>query len=421
MINYKNLSNTEKLSFLKRNYFFNYIYFYELDFKIRYLKKNIYRMNRLYNIISTLIKNCKFLKLNCDFLIFEISVVKSFSFVNKHKLSYLEIKFNSLLCDIPNFLHKSVNFGLSFNDNLEIKFFKSINRNDYKLDVSNDIELNKNYIDFELASQISSSGFVVIKDNLATLHRALFNYMVDVNVHKHNYKEILSPLCVNEKSMYNTGHFPKFYNDQFALLDTDLWLIPTAEVVLSNVFCNSTIAVDKLPIRLVSRTECFRKERGNYGSSVRGLIRQHQFDKVELVNLVNPKESYKFLDELVSHVEYILQKLDLSYRIISLCSYDTGFSSAKTYDLEVWLPKRKIYLEVSSCSNTESFQARKMNSKIKFKSGNNIYSHILNGSGLAVGRMLLAIMENYSDINGNVLIPEVLVGYMNGLRIINYS
>ncbi|MCB1712007.1 MAG: serine--tRNA ligase [Candidatus Riesia sp.] len=427
MINIEILRENKRktdLNFIKRGCFFNHLFFYEFDSKIKYLKKKLYNLNRLSNIIATLIKVYRQFNLNYSFLLHEIAVIKVSSVNIKKKLYYLEVKFNNFLLTLPNFLHNSVNYGLSVDDNLEIRSFRASKFASAKIIYDrylNDPEFNKNYIDFELSSNISGSGFVILKNEIASLHRAVCNYMIDLHVHKHGYKEVISPLCVNEKSMYNTGHFPKFYNDQFGLSDTNLWLIPTAEVVLANIFSNSIIIEDELPIKLVSKTECFRKEKGSYGSKVKGLIRQHQFDKVELVSIVKPCESYTLLEELLSHAELVLQNLDLSYRVLSLCSFDTGFTSSKTYDLEVWFPKRKLYVEVASCSNTETFQAYRMGAKYRKLCSSLDYTHILNGSGLAVGRVLLAIIENNVDNDGNILIPDVLVKYMNGCRVIKYK
>ncbi len=256
-----------------------------------------------------------------------------------------------------------------------------------------------------------------MKNEIALLHRAIGNYMLDLHVFKHKYTEIYSPLIVNENSMINTGHFPKFYNDQFNINNTNLWLIPTAEVTLSNIIINKKIKKSELPLKFVSKTSCFRKEKGNYGYKIKGLIRQHQFDKVELVQIAAPDKSFLSLEEITFHAETILKNLNLPYRILSLCSGDIGFSSSKTYDIEVWLPKRKMYMEISSCSNTKSFQSKRMNARIIYNNKYE-YPHILNGSGLAIGRTLLAIIENYSIENGDILIPNVLSKYMNGKKII---
>ncbi|HIH2763576.1 MAG TPA: aminoacyl--tRNA ligase-related protein [Candidatus Azoamicus sp.] len=216
--------------------------------------------------------------------------------------------------------------------------------------------------------------------------------------------------------MFNSGHFPKFLKDQFSISDSDMWLIPTAEVILTNIVSNSNLDFNDLPLKFVSKTSCFRKERGSYGSKVRGLIRQHQFDKVELVNVVLPSLSYFYLEELVYHAEKVLQNLFLPYRVISLCSSDVGFTSSKTYDIEAWFPKRKMYVEVSSCSNTEVFQSIRMKTKVFDKTKFFCYPHMLNGSGLAIGRVLLCLIENYSESNGDLLVPDVLVKYMNGIK-----
>jgi len=224
---------------------------------------------------------------------------------------------------------------------------------------------------------------------------------------------------VNERTMFSTGHFPKFKCDQFKIENLDLWLIPTAEVVLSNIVANKVLDLYNLPLKYVSKTSCFRKEKGSYGKLVRGMIRQHQFDKVELVHVVEPSVSYESLDELVIQAEKVLKLLGLSYRVMCLCSKEIGFSSAKTYDLEVWYPYSNRYIEVSSCSNTESFQAIRMNAKYKAMNNKKSYVHILNGSGVAIGRILIAIIENYLDFNNKLVIPEVLVKYMNGVKYIS--
>jgi len=409
-------------NFEKRGFDYNKSYFNELDFEIRKLKANIYKFKYKHKLMSSLVKDLKQKNLIFEFLFDDIFYLKNFICDKEAQLNCLENKLKLFLLNIPNLLHKTVHYGESALDNREIRFFsnKSLVL-DFNDKLINDFECNKDYIDFDLSAKISGSGFVVLKNSIAQLHRALGNYMVDLHIFEHNYKEIYSPLIVNETSMFASGHFPKFLDDQFNLSGTNLWLIPTSEVVLSNLIVDTKINILDLPFKFVSKTECFRKEKGAYGYKVKGLIRQHQFDKVELVHVVRPEKSYDALDELVFHAETILQNLNLSYRIVSLCSKDTGFTASKTYDLEVWFPKRKIYIEVSSCSNTETFQARRINAKFKEADSNTWkFPHILNGSGLAIGRILLAVIENYSDKNGNLFIPDVLVRYMNGKNLIEF-
>lgn len=407
----KNLKN--------RGFNFDYDKFCDLDNNIKLLKTDIYLAQREHKLMSFFLIESKNNALFLKFLFFKIDMLKKKIANNKVILDSFCINFDEFVRNIPNLLCKSVPIGRSAYDNIEVRVFSNSKNNIRVFNnvLFKDFETNKNYLDFDLSSKISGAGFVILRKALAELHRALGNYMLDKHIFC-GYEEIYSPLLVNSNAMYYSGHFPKFKDDQFNITDSNLWLIPTGEVVLVNLFSNMCIK-STLPIKLVSKTSCFRKEKGNYGYSVKGMIRQHQFDKVELVHIVDPSMSYESLNELVFNAESILQELDLSYRVLSLCSADTGFSSSKTYDLEVWMPKRKIYLEVSSCSNTESFQARRMNTKVQL---NNIidFPHILNGSGLALGRIILAIIENYSDSFGNIIIPDVLIKYMNGKKCINF-
>jgi seryl-tRNA synthetase len=405
-------------NFAKRGFDFDYNLFLNYYHKIRVLRTEIYLLQREHNFMSYLVSNFKDYFLFFSFLIIKIKKLKNIIFDKSTKLKVLDDDFKLFLSNIPNLLHNSVPIGKSALDNLEVRTFLNDNSL-FNKDLFKDFESNKSFLDFDLASNISGSGFVILKNDLAELHRAIGNYMLDKHIFVHGYKEIYSPVIVNGKSMYCSGHFPKFQDDQFNISDSDLWLIPTGEVVLTNLVCNSYVNYYDLPLKFVSKTLCFRKEKGNYGYLVKGIIRQHQFDKVELVQVVAANKSYDSLDELVFHAESILQDLNLSYRVLSLCSSDLGFTSSKTYDLEVWMPKRKIYLEVSSCSNTETFQSRRLNVKFMFKN-KNFLPHVLNGSGLAIGRILLAIIENHADSFGNIIIPPVLIKYMNGKKKISY-
>lgn len=402
----------------KRNFYLDYSKFCFFDDNIKNLKKNLYNIQYKKNIFTILIKNFKFNFIKFNYLIDEILLLKRLIIEIEFELKNIENDLIQYMLLIPNIIHKSVPFGLNSNDNLELRTFINLNQRNFSF--LNDLESNKNYIDFDLSSNLSGSGFVILKDELAELYRALGNYMIDLHVINHGYKEIFSPLLVNENTLRSTGHIPKFSNDLFKILDFDLWLIPTSEVILANLINKKNLLLSEIPLNFVSKTSCFRKEIGNYGYKVKGLIRQHQFDKVELVKIVHPKNSYSSLEELVYHAEKVLQNLSISYRVMSLCSYDIGFASSKTYDLEVWFPKRKMYIEVSSCSNTESFQSFRMKSRIKNISSNNLYPHVLNGSGLAIGRVFLALIENYSDNYGNLIIPDVLVRYMNGKNLIKF-
>jgi seryl-tRNA synthetase len=273
-------------------------------------------------------------------------------------------------------------------------------------------------LDFESAAKLSGSRFAVLRGGIARLHRALAQFMLDVHTREHGYTEVYVPYMVNADSMRGTGQLPKFEEDLFATFknaDEKLYLIPTAEVPVTNLVRDEIVAGESLPLKFVAHTPCFRSEAGSYGRDTRGMIRQHQFDKVEVVQMVKPEDSYRVLEELTGHAEAILQKLGLPYRKMLLCTGDMGFSSAKTYDLEVWLPAQNTYREISSCSNFEAFQARRMQARFRNEKNKPELLHTLNGSGLAVGRTLVAILENYQNADGSVSIPEVLRPWMGGL------
>ncbi len=288
------------------------------------------------------------------------------------------------------------------------------------LELPNELGELKGLIDFESASKISGSRFAVMSDDYALLHRALIHFMLDVQTNENGYIEHYVPSIVKSESLVGTGQLPKFADDQYKIEnEQDLYLIPTAEVPLTNLVRESIIDPSLLPMKMAAHTPCYRQEAGSYGQDTRGMIRQHQFEKVELVHIVKPDESYDALEELTSNAESILLKLNLPYRVMVLCSSDTGFSAAKTYDIEVWIPSQKKYREISSCSNCESFQARRMKARYKNEdSGQNDYVHTLNGSGLAVGRTFIAILENYQNEDGSVTVPEVLRKYMNNKELI---
>lgn len=411
----------ENYEFIKKNLknrdiYLNIKILTNFDEKIKKKKHLINKYQKKNNIISNLIKILIKKSYSIKYFTNEVILTKKEIIIKKNKLNYLEKKLKLFILSIPNILNKTVPQGKNETENQNIRFY-TINNFKKLKKIKNDLEINQKYIDFNTSSQMSGTGFVILKDKIASLHRAIGNYMIDYHVKKHGYIEIYSPLMVNEKSMFNSGHFPKFINEQFNLNNTNLWLIPTSEVILTNIINNKIINQSEIPLKFVSKSSCFRKEKGNYGKKVKGLIRQHQFEKVELVQITDPKKSYEALEEITYHAEKILQNLKLPYRTILLCSNDTGFTSSKTYDIEVWFPKRKRYIEVSSCSNTETFQSYRMNTKIKQKN-KLIYPHILNGSGLAIGRILLAIIENYTNEEGNIIVPKVLNKYMPKTKII---
>src|SRR3954464_12958949 len=325
-----------------------------------------------------------------------------------------------LLAGIPNVPHASVPVGKSAEDNVEVRKWGSLPKFDFTPKPHWELGEQLGILDLERAAKVTGARFAVYWDAGARLERALANFMLDVHTREHGYTEVLPPYMVNSDSMYGTGQLPKFAADLFRVPhgETDLWLVPTAEVPVTNFYRDETLDGAKLPISLTAYTPCFRSEAGSYGKDVRGLVRQHQFQKVELVKFTTPEESYAEHEKLTAHAESILQKLGLHYRTMLLCTADMGASSAKTYDIEVWLPGQKLYREISSCSNFEAYQARRANIRFRREGAKKTeLVHTLNGSALAVGRTWLAIMENYQQADGSVMVPEALRPYMGTDRI----
>ncbi len=335
-------------------------------------------------------------------------------------LEALQEQLRNIYYVIPNIPHSSVPAGTSEADNVEIKKWGAPKNFAFTPKDHTELGDNLGMLDFDLAAKLTGARFVVMRKDLVKLHRALIRFMIDVHTQQHGYEEIYVPYIVNSDSLYGTGQLPKFADDQFKLVgEQNYFLIPTAEVPVTNTVRDVILEENKLPLKYVCHTPCFRSEAGSYGKDTKGMIRQHQFEKVELVWITHPDQSYKAHEELTAHAEKILQLLNLPYRVMVLCGADLGFGAAKTYDLEVWLPSQQTYREISSCSNTESFQARRMQARFRNSQTNKPeLVHTLNGSGLAVGRTLIAIMENYQDQQGNIHIPEVLIPYMNGTTII---
>ena len=335
------------------------------------------------------------------------------------ELDGLMQEFDSFQKSLPNIPHESVPAGASDEDNIEVRQWGEPTVFDFEPLDHVDLGAKSNGMDFETASKITGSRFVVMRDRIARLHRALIQFMLDTHTAEHGYTEVYVPYLVNSDSLYGTGQLPKFLDDQFRTQsEDDYFLIPTAEVPVTNIVRNEIVNAEELPIKMVAHTPCFRREAGSYGRDTRGLIRQHQFEKVELVQLVDPEKSYDVLEELTGHAETILQKLGLPYRLVTLCGGDLGFSAAKTYDLEVWLPAQNTYREISSCSNCEDFQARRMLARSRSGNDKPKLLHTLNGSGLAVGRTLVAVMENYQNADGTISVPDVLQSYMGGIQTI---
>jgi len=327
-----------------------------------------------------------------------------------------DTRFREMLAGIPNVPHESVPVGKSAEDNVEIRRVGEPTKMDFSPKAHWDLGPELGILDFDRAAKITGARFAVYMGLGAKLERALINFMLDVHTQHHGYTEVLPPFIVNSASLYGTGNLPKFGADLFKLENSDYWLIPTAEVPVTNLYRDEVLTGDKLPISLCSYTACFRSEAGSYGRDVRGIIRQHQFQKVELVKFTRPEQSYEEHKKLTADAEDILRRLGLPFRTVVLCTGDMGFSSAKTFDIEVWLPGQNDYKEISSCSNFEAFQARRAN--IRFKGAKKAeLANTINGSGLAVGRTWVAIVENYQQADGSVIVPEALRPYLNAERI----
>ena len=337
--------------------------------------------------------------------------------VLEEQVKAVDENFRDLLTGIPNLPHASVPVGKSSDDNVEIHRWGQPRSFDFEPQAHWDLGPELGILDMERATKITGARFAVYWGLGARLERALINFMLDVHTRQHGYTEVLPPFLVNSASLFGTGQLPKFKEDLFKCENFDFWLAPTAEVPVTNLFRDETIEGERLPVKLCAYTPCFRSEAGSYGRDVRGIIRQHQFQKVELVKFVRPEHSYDELETLTADAEHILQLLGLPYRRVVLSTGDMGFSSAKTYDIEVWLPGQNGYKEISSCSNFESFQARRANIRTKSGKTKAEFVHTLNGSGLAVGRTWVALVENYQQADGSVLVPEVLQPYLGADRI----
>ena len=352
----------------------------------------------------------------------EVAAMKSELEANEARLGELLKELEDFVATIPNLPQESVPVGKSEVDNVEVHRWGTPRQFDFEVKDHVDVGETLGLIDFGAAAKISGARFSLLKGGIARLHRALSQFMLDVHTSEHGYMEVYTPYLVNAASMFGTGQLPKFEADLFKILRPEaepLYLIPTAEVPVTNIVRDEILAQDALPLKLVCHTPCFRSEAGSYGKDTRGMIRQHQFDKVELVQVVAAEKSNEAHEELTRHAEIILEKLGLPYRRVALCTGDMGFSSAKTYDLEVWLPAQNTYREISSCSNFEAFQARRMQARCRNDKNKTELVHTLNGSGLAVGRTLVAILENYQNADGSVTVPPALRPYLGGLETIS--
>ena len=411
--------NTEEIrkSLKARNSDFDLDGLLNYDKKRREILVEVEALKKEKNDASALIGKYKREGKNADEILSNMQIVGEKIKKYDEELIEIENKLNELLYTIPNKLHSSTPYGKDEDDNVEVRKWGEPRKFDFEIKSHDELGVELDVLDFERGAKLGGSRFTVYKKAAAKLERALINFMLDTHTEEHGFTEILTPQLAKREIMIGTGQLPKFENDMYKISDEELFLIPTAEVTLTNLFNQEILEEKELPKYLCGFTACFRKEAGSGGKDLKGLIRQHQFNKVEMVKIAHPDNSYEELEHMVNCAENILKKLGLPYRVITLCSGDIGFSAAKTYDIEVWVPSQNKYREISSCSNTEDFQARRAMIKYRAeKDKKSYFVHTLNGSGLAVGRTLLAIMENYQQADGSIEIPEVLVPYMGGLR-----
>ena len=415
----QDIDNTAK-NLLKRNFELAVSSINAAEAQRKQLQTQTQKLQNLRNIRSKAIGQAKQRGEDVQALLDEVGQIGEQLAEVEQQLQAVQQQLQTIYAEVPNLLHESVPIGKDEQDNREERCWGELRTFDFTPRDHADLGTRDDLMDFSTAAKLSGARFVVLRQGLARLHRALAQFMLDVHTQEHGYQEVYVPYLVRPDCLYGTGQLPKFVDDQYFTRDgADYALLPTAEVALTNLVREQILTVDQLPLKFVAQTPCFRKEAGSYGKDIRGMIRQHQFEKVELVHIVPPEQSYDVLEQLVSHAEAILQKLVLPYRVLTLCSGDTGFSAAKTYDLEVWLPGQQCYREISSCSNCESFQARRMKARWRNPvTQKTEYVHTLNGSGLAVGRTLLAVMENYQDEQGRIVAPDVLKSYMNGVTLI---
>lgn len=391
--------------------------FGELDKRRRTLIVETEALKSQRNEVSQEIAKLKREKQDADAKIEEMRVVGDRIKTLDIELREIDEKLDMILMSIPNIPHESTPVGESEDDNVEIRKWGEVRTFDFEPKAHWDLGTDLDILDFENAAKVTGSRFVFYKKLGARLERALINFMMDLHSNEHGYEEMLPPYMVNRASMTGTGQLPKFEEDAFLIEAEDYFLIPTAEVPVTNYHREDILKAEDLPRKYTAFSACFRSEAGSAGRDTRGLIRQHQFNKVELVQFVKPEDSYEALEKLTSNAEEVLRRLELPYRVLSMCTADLGFTAAKKYDLEVWIPSYDSYREISSCSNFESFQARRANIRFRREPGSKPeYVHTLNGSGLALGRTVAAILENYQNADGSVRIPKVLQGYMGGIE-----
>jgi len=404
----------------KKNFILDVELVNALDVKRRDLQKETEKLQNERNVRSKMIGKAKAAGEDVTPLLADVANLGSSLDENKNALAAVQEEFNDILMRIPNLPQAIVPEGKDESGNVEMHRWGTPRTFDFEIQDHVAVGEKLESMDFATASKLTGSRFVVMQGGIARMHRALIQFMLDTHGNKHGYNEVYVPYIVNRDSLLGTGQLPKFAEDLFRLEgENEYYLIPTAEVPVTNIVRDTIVAAEKMPLKFVCHTPCFRSEAGSYGRDTRGMIRQHQFEKVELVQMVKPEDSDAALDELTSHAEHILQALELPYRAMLLCGGDMGFGAARTIDLEVWLPSQDCYREISSCSTFGDYQARRMQARWRNpETGKPELLHTLNGSGLAIGRTLVAILENYQNADGSVTVPEVLRPYMGGLEVL---
>ena len=404
-----------------RGYAFPVAEFEKLEAARKMVQTETQELQARRNQLSKQVGQMKARKVDASNLMAEVNAQAERLQALERELETVQGKLNEFLLDVPNVPHASVPAGKSSDDNPEVRRIGTPRTFDFPVKDHVDVGEGLGLLDFATASKLAGARFSVMKGEVARLHRAITQFMLDLHTREHGYTEVYVPYMVTAECANGVSSLAKFKDDLFKIDGRDLYLIPTAEYPVTNFVRDEIVSLEKLPLKFVCHTPCFRSEAGSYGKDTRGMIRQHQFDKVELVQIVHPQRSYEVLEELTGHAEAILKKLELPYRTVTLCTGDVGFAAAKTYDIEVWLPGQNAYREISSCSNFEAFQARRMQARFRNEKNKTELVHTLNGSGLAVGRTLVAILENYQRRDGGVDVPEALRPYMGGASIIARS
>ena len=404
----------------KRGFLLNSSQFVELETERKSIQTHTEALQAKRNAASKSIGFAKSKGEDVSVIMAEVAGLGDEQKASEARLFEIQKQLKELMLNVPNLAHESVPAGKSEADNVEVRKVGIPRIFDFEIKDHTDVGTPLG-LDFDTGIKLSGARFTFMRGGIAKLHRAIAQFMLDMQTEQHGYEECYTPYLVNKETLTGTGQLPKFEEDLFGLdhNDSKLYLIPTSEVTLTNSVRDEIIPLNALPIKLTAHTPCFRSEAGSYGRDTKGMIRQHQFDKVEMVQIVHPAKSYEALEEMVGHAENVLKALDLPYRVISLCTGDMGFGAAKTYDLEVWLPAQNTYREISSVSNCEAFQARRLQARFKNEQGKMEFVHTLNGSGLAVGRTLVAVIENYQNADGSVTIPTVLRPYMNNREFIS--